>query len=155
MDDAMGYVMDDESAFRWMTYAELADARGISTASAIRLTFRKKWRRQAGNDGIARVAVPNGEETPRREAKDDDTHADTPDTIPDISHALKVLELAVSTLRERAEAAEKRSDHAEDRADKLQAENVELREERDKWRVQAEMLIRRAWWRRWRRSRVP
>ena len=53
-----------EEPVRWMTYAELGQARGISTASATRLTFRRKWRRQKGNDGIARVEVPVGEDRP-------------------------------------------------------------------------------------------
>ena len=43
-----------------MTYAELADARGISLASARRLARRHHWHRQAGNDGIIRVTVPLG-----------------------------------------------------------------------------------------------
>ena len=41
---------------RRMTYAELAQARGIS--SARRLARRHRWARQAGNDGVVRVTVP-------------------------------------------------------------------------------------------------
>ena len=43
---------------RRMTYAELAQARGISLASARRLARRHAWGRQAGNDGVIRVTVP-------------------------------------------------------------------------------------------------
>jgi hypothetical protein len=43
---------------RRMTYAELAQARGISLASARRLARRHRWARQAGNDGVVRVTVP-------------------------------------------------------------------------------------------------
>ena len=43
---------------RWLSYGELAKARGISKASATRLAFRRKWPRQVSNDGGARVAVP-------------------------------------------------------------------------------------------------
>ena len=43
---------------RRMTYAELAQARGISLASARRLARRHGWARQAGNDGVVRVTVP-------------------------------------------------------------------------------------------------
>ena len=53
-----GVVGADTDDIRWLTYAEIGRARGISTASANRLAFRRKWRRQTGNDGIARVAVP-------------------------------------------------------------------------------------------------
>src|SRR4051794_18662442 len=49
---------DDEA--RWMTYAEIAAARGISRASAERLVNRQKgrWRRQADNKGTVRFLVP-------------------------------------------------------------------------------------------------
>jgi hypothetical protein len=56
--------MDD---VRWMTYAELAEARGISKASAARLVMRRKWTRRRGNDGGARVAVPVGEDQPKHD----------------------------------------------------------------------------------------
>jgi hypothetical protein len=56
--------------FRWLSYGELGQARGISTASAIRLAFRCKWRRQDGNDGTVRVAVPVDEAKPQREVVD-------------------------------------------------------------------------------------
>jgi hypothetical protein len=42
---------------RRMTYAELANVRGISAASAERLVRRRRWPRQTGNDGIVRVLV--------------------------------------------------------------------------------------------------
>jgi hypothetical protein len=45
-------------AVRWMTYAELADALGIGADSARNLVRRKRWARQTGNDGLARVGVP-------------------------------------------------------------------------------------------------
>src|SRR5512133_3386984 len=45
-------------ASRRMTYAELADVRGISVTSARRLVLRHHWPRQTGNDGIVRVTVP-------------------------------------------------------------------------------------------------
>jgi len=43
---------------RQLTYAELAKALGINTASAKRLAIRKGWQKTIGNDGKARVAVP-------------------------------------------------------------------------------------------------
>jgi len=43
---------------RRMTYAEIAEARGISLPSARRLVLRHRWPRQAGNDGVVRVTVP-------------------------------------------------------------------------------------------------
>jgi outer membrane murein-binding lipoprotein Lpp len=49
---------EDDGETRWLSYAELAKARGISKSSATRLAFRRRWARQIGNDGTARVAVP-------------------------------------------------------------------------------------------------
>lgn len=51
---------------RRMTYAELADVRGISVPSAERLVRRRRWARQAGNDGVVRVNVPLTEAQGRR-----------------------------------------------------------------------------------------
>jgi hypothetical protein len=92
-----------------MTYAELGQARGISTSSATRLAFRRKWRRQQGNDGAARVAVPVGEDKPA----DDDRASKRGDITP----AIRVLETAISSLTEAREAADRRADAAEARAD--------------------------------------
>jgi hypothetical protein len=47
-----------------LTYAQLAEARGISKASAERLVRSRKWPRVLGNDGVAIVIVPPGEASP-------------------------------------------------------------------------------------------
>jgi hypothetical protein len=52
-------VHDVTGTGRWLTYAELATLRGIKRVGAVRLVQRHKWRRQAGNDGLARVLVPH------------------------------------------------------------------------------------------------
>jgi hypothetical protein len=44
---------------RWMTYAELAEGLGIGLDSAKNLARRKRWGRQRGNDGLARIGVPS------------------------------------------------------------------------------------------------
>jgi hypothetical protein len=41
-----------------MTYAEVADALGITVKSARNLARRHRWQRKPGNDGMARVEVP-------------------------------------------------------------------------------------------------
>jgi hypothetical protein len=46
---------------RWLSYAELAEAWVISKRAAIRLTNRRQWQRQKGDDGRIRVAVPESE----------------------------------------------------------------------------------------------
>jgi hypothetical protein len=45
----------DTEGGRWLTYSELAATRAIKRATAIRLARKHRWRRQAGNDGQARV----------------------------------------------------------------------------------------------------
>jgi hypothetical protein len=47
-----------------LTYAQLAEARGISKASAERLVRARKWPRILGNDGVAIVIVPPREASP-------------------------------------------------------------------------------------------
>ncbi len=88
--------MGDETDVRWMTYAELGRARGISTASATRLAFRRKWQRVAGNDGSARVAVPVGEATPHI----DKTNTDRTE----IARLVSALAAAIAASGEQTEA---------------------------------------------------
>lgn len=54
-DDTQG----DYAKRAWMTYQDIAEGLGINVASARRRAFRAGWERRAGNDGLARVAVPN------------------------------------------------------------------------------------------------
>jgi hypothetical protein len=95
--DAMG------DGGRWLTYAELADARGITRKAAVRMTQRHRWRRTPGNDGAVRVYVPDAM-TAR--AKDHDARLDGPhgveatDVMPFHARALAALEAALQTLRE-------------------------------------------------------
>jgi hypothetical protein len=95
---------------RWMTYGELGEARGINTASAKRLAFRRKWRRQAGNDGTARVAVPVDEVTRRTGGGLNATE--------DISRLVSGLETALATLREQLERQRDRADRAVEAAER-------------------------------------
>jgi hypothetical protein len=88
--------MGDGTDVRWMTYADLGQARGISPASATRLAFRRKWQRRAGNDGTARVAVPVDEAKPHI----DKTHYDRMD----IARLVSALEAAIAASSEREEA---------------------------------------------------
>jgi chromosome segregation ATPase len=116
-----GVVGADTDDIRWLTYAELGRARGISTASANRLAFRRKWRRQTGNDGIARVAVPMTEVQPRPDKDYDARDDNRNDDRDDISHVVRALEAAVASLTERAATAEKRADRVEIRAESAES----------------------------------
>ena len=105
-------VTGDDS--RWMTFAELAKARGISRVSAERLVRRHKWRRQPGNDGRVLVLVPVEALAP------DDRKVDRDDSR---ARALAVIQAALGA----QERAESRADRAESRADKLAVELAEAR----------------------------
>jgi hypothetical protein len=129
---------------RRMTYAELADVRGISRASAERLVRRRKWPRQVGNDGVVRVIVPltdarkpsnaaaveggQGGDVPRRISTPGQS-ADVPLTSPLISdpgqlravpRIIEVLKSAVDTLRAQLERERDRADLAEQRIGHLE-----------------------------------
>lgn len=98
---------------RWMSYAELAAARGISTASAIRLARRRKWLRQMGNDGTARVAIPDGEDRPPGESRGDDRA--------DITEAITGMAAAIAALTAARDEARSDAMRERERADALQA----------------------------------
>jgi hypothetical protein len=115
-----------------MSFAELGRSRGISTASAKRLSNRRRWRKQAGNDGTTRVAVPVAEAASRETVSGDDPR-DDPGDVPLHAKALAALEDALLAANTRAEAAlaladrtlaqladaHARADRAETRADVL------------------------------------
>jgi hypothetical protein len=127
--------MDDITpATRRMTYAELGQARGISAKSAERLVRRRHWPRQVGNDGIARVMVPLGEDAPAEHVaprhhggypgmtapQDSDGHP--PVTAPrDIEEVVReAIRDAVTPLTAQLERAEQRLDDERARADRAE-----------------------------------
>lgn len=124
----------------WMSYAEAAEALGISAASVKQKARRGRWPRQVGNDGKARVAVPSdllqvkGATTPPTSPPT--STVSTPLVNP-VHEALTRLEGEVAGLRLALDAERRRADAAEARA-------VELREDRDRWYS----LAVRPWWRR-------
>jgi hypothetical protein len=100
---------DDAVDMRWMTYAELAGLRGISKAGAARIVRRKKWRKQADNQGYVRVLVPFEADNATQESPVDHVHT------------VSALKGEMAVLRERAEEADKRADKAEKLVDQAEA----------------------------------
>jgi hypothetical protein len=104
----------DELDTRWVTYAELAEARGIDKASAIRLVQRHHWPRQKGNDGATvRVLVPATFLQLSGDLSGDpalDTNGVSHDVSGDMSHGearfIKVLKDQLERERQRADRAE-------------------------------------------------
>jgi hypothetical protein len=132
----------DTPTGRWMTYDEIAATRGIKRSGAVRLVQRQRWRRQAGNDGYARVLVPHDEQHPvrgtrphvnLREGGDDGRGDGGGDIAATFEAALTVIREAhageiatlrdmVGGLRDTVARAETRAVHAEQRA--IEAEAV-------------------------------
>jgi hypothetical protein len=135
MDDIHPGIRDDDR--RSMTYAEIAATRGISADSAVRLVRRKRWPKQAGNNGTVRVRVPADEATPANPRPSRGQPGGQPaghppaDILPVIRKAIREV---IQPLSEQLEAANQRADddraradRAEEKADRLQVELVELR----------------------------
>lgn len=85
----------------WMSYAELGQARGISAASAKRLSNRRRWSKRAGNDGTTRVAVPAAEALPRETAPGDVAR----DVPGDVSHLVQEANARADEANRRADVA--------------------------------------------------
>ena len=108
----------------WLTYAELAEVRGIDRHSAVKLVTRHRWRRQKDNRGVLRILVPSEWAAPKDKGTNRGTDQGT-DMGSDMSRVVNALEASVSSLTERALAAEKRADRAE-----IRAEQAEIRTDR-------------------------
>jgi hypothetical protein len=96
-----------------LTYAELAEVLRITPASANKLARRRRWPRVPGNDGKARVSVP--EEALVRRDSPPDSPQPSPLDVPLVSlqdsppdNLIKALEAHVETLRAQLAAAEAR-----------------------------------------------
>jgi len=118
-------VDDTAGTERWLTYDELAALRGIKRIGAVRLVQRHKWRRQAGNDGLARVLVP-------RDALEPVRRTDAGTSAPTVDHRDRVVDgtpaagisapdIAVQ-LAVQLEQANQRADEANRRADASNAD---------------------------------
>jgi len=103
---------------RWMTYSELAEALGIGGDSARNLVRRKRWQRQTGNDGLARIGVPV--EHLQEHAKSNDGEINPPTDAPTDG---EVDEGVIQILNRHIE--------------RLEAEIENLKSERDVERVRA------------------
>jgi hypothetical protein len=148
-----GHHMSDDAGTggRWMTYDELAAMRGIKRIGAVRLVQRYKWRRQAGNDGRARVLVPHDALQPVQ-GTDAGTSASEPvaptsagsaagnDASTMLAGALAALEDAVAGLREQLDAANGRAERAESAVATERAEVAAERAKADALRERVEAL---------------
>jgi hypothetical protein len=126
--------MDDDATGRWLTYAELAEARGITRKAAARLTLRHRWRRQPGNDGVTRVLVPDAKLAHRQSGRHD------AEPQPLIAQAVAALETAVMSLTDQLAKAEGRATTATARAEQAEARANQARAEAEEALQGAERL---------------
>ncbi len=127
-----------------MTYAELAQARGVSIAAARKLTLRHRWPKQIGNDGLTHVLVPVSfmEDTGRDmspafddaviEAIAEATTVSVTEALSDLRTVLPSLQEAITTLRVELDAQRDRADRAEKRVQELEARRWLFRRVRQK-----------------------
>lgn len=132
-----------------MTYDELAARLGIERESARQLAIRKRWTRQRGNDGRARVAVPDdalpspspsdatGHDPSKRTS--DDPLQDT-DAVRVLTRHIERLEQALLTAEEKATHLESERDVGRDLARQAEGERDAARADARAAAAQAEAL---------------
>jgi DNA repair exonuclease SbcCD ATPase subunit len=92
----------------WLTYHDLADRLGTSAEGARRRAQRGRWTRQRGNDGLARVMVPNDALDAPRAVRAPSARGDEEAAAPALVDALRgqlvALESHIKTLQADKEA---------------------------------------------------
>src|SRR5262249_10377653 len=131
--DCAGAAMDGV----WLTYRELADRLGTSAEGARRRAQRGRWTRQRGNDGLARIMVPNDAlDAPRPVRAEDRQRADlnaaparqpaahAQATIDALREHVETLKAGIEKLEARLADEKERTDHALAAADIRASETV-------------------------------
>jgi hypothetical protein len=101
----------EDSGGGWLTYTEAGDRLGVSPEAVRAKAARKRWRRQIGNDGLARIMIPDDLPVTAR-AREPGQHPVTPRSTPGRKSAdaatIKALEAHVETLKAQLVAADAR-----------------------------------------------
>jgi DNA primase len=137
----------------WLTYAKAAEKLGVTVEAVRQRAIRGRWQRTQGNDGKARVRLPDGERTPfERTAR---TPVRTPPSdVTAAERLVAALEAHVATLKQDLEAERGRSADAlaqlaleKARADESTSNFIRLTGEYQRL-VDELVAVRRPWWRR-------
>jgi hypothetical protein len=149
-----------DGSVRWMSYDELAAALSINRESARQLAIRKRWGRRKGNDGKARVGVPEDVLRPETgNATRPDTGPNTSESTSDHTAVVQVLTRHIERLEQELDTAREKaaeSDALARQVESLKAVLEEMRQDRDRWHATATAVITRAespapprpWWKR-------
>jgi hypothetical protein len=86
---------------QWTTYEEAAVRLGISSDAVRRRAARGHWARTRGNDGLARIQVPDDVSAPRR----GDVQGDTAPLVSALEGHIATLKTELANERERADRA--------------------------------------------------
>ena len=94
----------------WFTYAEAADRLNVTPEAVRQKAIRGRWQRTVGNDGRARVRLPDGWPNPVRtpSVRLRTSAVRTPSERASDGQLIKALEAHVETLRQQLGAAEAR-----------------------------------------------
>lgn len=146
----------------WLTYAEAAERLDTTPEGVRQRAIRKRWQRTVGNDGLARVRLPDGWPNPVRtpSGRPNKPNVRTPSERRTDGPTIKALEAHVETLKEQLVAAEARLAAAEahdvqhvadlaaerEKAERAWAELSALAERLAQLAEEANQ--RRSWWRR-------
>ena len=161
---------------QWLTYDELAERLGIGRESARTLVKRKRWARQTGNDGRARIGLPveeleaRSESAARAEQEQDQPGEQAGDRSLDRAsehspEVMAVLTRHIERLEAQLEEALKRAGERDElltqrdvlttQVDALRAALAAAERDRDRWHDVATLkpepvapVERRSWWRR-------
>jgi hypothetical protein len=105
----------------WLTYEQAAERLGVSPEAIRQKAIRGRWQRTKGNDGKARVRLPDGQaagvRTPSRHPNKRPVR--TPSERASDVQLIKALETLVETWKERASTAEARLAEADARNERL------------------------------------
>ena len=123
----------------WLTYAEAAEKLGTSVEAVRQRAIRGRWQRTAGNDGKARIRLPDGERTPSERAPRTPVQPPPSDRT-DVERLVAALEAHNETLKGELAGVRAELMTEKARADKAMADYVRLAEQL--------AAVRPPWWRR-------
>ena len=123
----------------WLTYAEAADRLGTTVEAVRQRAIRGRWKRTQGNDGKARIMLPDGERTPVERPSRTPVRT-SPSDRTDVERLVAALEAHNETLKGELATARAEVLSEKGRADKAIADYVRLADQL--------AAARAPWWRR-------